>query len=361
MSDAQLEQEIRLALAEIKDPETGRSIEKTGQIASVSTDGTKAAVQIALTTFSAPLWNETRDNVEQHIRSKVPALSEVSVEVSEHTRKPNPLGEVGLNAKSVIAVASGKGGVGKSTVATSLAFGLKLAGCKVGILDADVFGPSVPHLLGVGEQQPTRGEDDKVLPIFKDGMPVMSMGFMVQPDQAVIWRGPMLHSAITQMLRDFQWGELDYLIIDMPPGTGDVPLSLSQILPLTGAVVVCTPQDVALLDAVKAISMFKTVKIPILGMVENMSGFVCPDCEKRHDIFGSGGARSKAEEIGTPFLGEIPINIQIRENGDSGETGANFESPQIAPYLDKIVYSLVKNMAMKAEKDPPKPQLPVLG
>ncbi|MFT5524793.1 MAG: ATP-binding protein involved in chromosome partitioning [Pirellulaceae bacterium] len=361
MSDAQLEQDIRQALAEIKDPESGRSIEKTGQIVGVTTTDNSASLQIGLTTFSAPLWDETRENIVQHVRSKVPSLSEVTVEIQEHERHPNPLGEVGLLAKNVIAVGSGKGGVGKSTVATSLAYGLKNAGCKVGILDADVFGPSVPHLLGVGDQQPTRGDDNKVHPIYKDGMPVMSMGFMVQPDQAVIWRGPMLHSAITQMLRDFQWGELDYLIIDMPPGTGDVPLSLSQILPLTGAVVVCTPQDVALIDAVKAISMFKTVKIPILGMVENMSGFICPDCDKRHDIFGSGGARAKAEELGTPFLGEIPIIIEIRENGDAGQTAANFQSSKTAPYFEKIIYSLVKNMAMKAEKDPPKPQLPVLG
>ena len=183
-------------------------------------------------------------------------------------------------------------------------------------MDADVYGPSIPQLLGLSGR-PEVNAEKKIEPIMLDGeMPVMSMGFLVEPDQAVIWRGPMLHGSINQFLGDTKWGELDYLIIDMPPGTGDVALTISQAIPLAGAVVVCTPQEVALLDAIKAISMFRKVNIPLLGMVENMSGFLCPDCGKTYDIFGRGGARSKSEEKQVPFLGCLPIDITLRTAGD---------------------------------------------
>jgi ATP-binding protein involved in chromosome partitioning len=226
-------------------------------------------------------------------------------------------------------------------------------------MDADVYGPSIPHLLGL-TGRPTI-ENERIRPIDKDGMPVMSMGFLVPKDEAVIWRGPMLHGAVTQFLRDTRWGDLDYLIIDMPPGTGDIALSLSQLLPLTGAVIVCTPQDVALLDAVKAIAMFRKVKIPVLGLIENMSGFVCPGCGQRHDIFGSGGAQRRAGELGVPFLGDVPIQVQIRESGDAGRTDANFDEPATAALLEGICYRLVKNLAEATAAAPPQPQLPVLG
>src|SRR5579885_943415 len=193
-------------------------------------------------------------------------------------------GQLGLQAKTVIAVGSGKGGVGKSTIAAAIAWGLKRLGSRVGLMDADVYGPSIPHLTGL-EGRAEVDENRKIRPFDLDGLKVMSMGFFVPPGEAVIWRGPMLHGAITQFLRDTAWGELDYLIIDMPPGTGDIALTLSQLLPLTGAVVVCTPQDVALLDAVKAIAMFRKVNIPVLCMIENMSYFLCPDCGKRYNIF----------------------------------------------------------------------------
>jgi ATP-binding protein involved in chromosome partitioning len=346
-------------LSQFKDPESGRSVTQMNQLRNVSLSGTELSLTLALTTHSAILWEETRTNLEQHVRSHLPELTRVEVQHAVHDRPPTPLGEVGLTAKSVIAVGSGKGGVGKSTIAACLALGLKRAGSQVGLLDADVFGPSVPHLLGLSGQ-PEQGEN-KVRPIYKDGMPVMSIGFLVPQDRPVVWRGPMLHSFITQVLRDFDWGQLDYLIIDMPPGTGDVPLSLSQVLPLTGAVVVCTPQDVALLDAVKAIGMFRTVKIPVLGMVENMSGFVCPNCQERFDIFGSGGAHQRAQQLGIPFLGDVPINIGIRINGDAGKTDDNFADTASSSYLQMICYRLVKNLALAAAKDPPKPQLPVLG
>ncbi len=259
----------------------------------------------------------------------------------------------------MIAVGSGKGGVGKSTIATTLVLALKRSGCKVGLMDADVYGPSVPHLLGLTGKP--EAIEKKLVPIDKDGIAVMSMAFFVPANEAVVWRGPMLHGAVTQFLRDVLWGDLDYLIIDMPPGTGDIALTLSQLLPLTGAVVVCTPQHLALLDAVKAMAMFQKLNIPILGMVENMSGFVCPDCNKRYDIFGSGGARRCAEEMQVPVLGEVPIHIQIRINGDNGKTDANFDDQTTAPYLETIAYNLVKHLAKLAAAAPPQPSLPVLG
>jgi ATP-binding protein involved in chromosome partitioning len=191
-------------------------------------------------------------------------------------------------------------------------------------------------------------------------MPVMSMGFLVPPGEAVVWRGPMLHGAITQMLRDTAWGPLDYLVIDMPPGTGDIALTLSQALPLSGAVVVCTPQDVALLDATKAIAMFRKVNIPLLGMVENMSFFVCPDTNKRWDIFGTGGARRTAHDLDIPFLGEVPIQIPIREHGDAGRAAAVYDDPASRPYFEAICERLVGNLAATAAARPPLPSLPVL-
>jgi ATP-binding protein involved in chromosome partitioning len=286
----------------------------------------------------------------------------VTVAIATHDRPPPKLGQIGLEAKSVIAVGSGKGGVGKSTIAASIALGLARAGSQVGLLDADVYGPSVPHLLGLSGRPQI--ENGKIVPmklaIGPGEMPVMSMGFLVPAGEAVVWRGPMLHGAITQMLRDTLWGPLDYLVIDMPPGTGDIALTLSQVLPLTGAVVVCTPQDVALLDATKAIAMFKKVNIPVLGMVENMAYFLSPDTGKRYDIFGSGGAKRTAHELEIPFLGEVPIQIPIREHGDAGKTAANYDDPAARPYLEAICQRLVGNLAAAASARPPLPSLPVL-
>jgi ATP-binding protein involved in chromosome partitioning len=202
--------------------------------------------------------------------------------------------------------------------------------------------------------------DGKLQAIDAAGMPVMSMGFLVPAGEAVVWRGPMLHGAITQFLRDTAWGELDWLIIDMPPGTGDIALTLSQLLPLTGAVVVCTPQDVALLDAVKAIAMFRKVHIRLLGMVENMSYFNCPDCGKRYDIFGSGGAQKRASELDVPFLGEVPIQIGIRQRGDAGDTAGNFDDALTAPYFLEICQKLVRQISTTHQAEPPLPSLSVL-
>lgn len=219
--------------------------------------------------------------------------------------------------KTMIAVASGKGGVGKSTTSVNIALGLQALGYKVGILDADIYGPSVPRLLGISGR-PQQIDGRLIKPMENYGLKAMSMGFLVDEEVAMIWRGPMIQSALLQMLREVAWGDLDVLVIDMPPGTGDVQLTLAQQAPLSGAVIVSTPQDLALLDARKAINMFKKVEVPLLGLVENMSHFVCPNCGTSHDIFGHGGARAEAEKIGAPFLGEVPLALTIREKSDAG-------------------------------------------
>ncbi len=350
---------VTAALAEILDPESGRPITKRKQVHELAVDGETITAKIGLTSFAAPIRSDFETSINDLLSNKFPN-AKCNVEIVEHERKPIPLGQVGLTAKAVIAVGSGKGGVGKSTVSTSLAVGLKRAGCKVGLMDADVYGPSIPQLTGV--RGGVTKQEDKIGPLDFDGIPLMSIGFMVPADKAVIWRGPMLHSAVTTFCRDTNWGELDYLIIDMPPGTGDVALSLSQLLPITGSVVVCTPQEVALIDAVKAVGMFREVKIPVLGIVENMSSFVCPDTNKSYDIFGKGGAKQYAEEAKIPFLGEIPINIGIRERGDAGQTAANFDDPTIAPYLEKLAHQLVTQLAKNTAASPQKQaSLPVLG
>jgi ATP-binding protein involved in chromosome partitioning len=354
MSD-EIVQSVRQSLQQVPDPETGRLLSK--QIQSVTVDGRTITAEVGLTTFALPIKDYFRQSVVDHLSAAFGDY-EINVVITDYHRPAMPLGQVGLKAKAVIAVAAGKGGVGKSTAAVSLALALKKAGCSVGLLDADVYGPSLPHLTG------TRGQvtkvDNKIVPLQAAGIPLMSIGFMIPPGEAVIWRGPMLHSAVTTFVRDTDWGELDYLIIDMPPGTGDIALSLSQLLPLTGAVIVCTPQEVALIDAIKAVGMFRKVKIPVLGLIENMSSFVCPDNGKSYDIFGKGGAKEYAQQDKIAFLGEIPINIQLRERGDAGKMAENFDDDAVAPYLEKIAFELTKCLAEKFAKEPVKAQLPVL-
>ena len=238
--------DVKKVLSEVADPETGRDLVQMEQVRDIKIDGSKVNLTVELTTHSAPLWNDVRDDIAERVRSAIPSAEAVTVEITEHQRAPEPLGQLGLTAKSVIAVGSGKGGVGKSTIATAIACGLNRAGCKVGLMDADVYGPSIPHLLGVSGR-PQINDQKKIVPADAEGLKVISMGLLVPEGEAVVWRGPMLHGAITQFLRDTNWGNLDYLIIDMPPGTGDIALTLSQLLPLTGSVVVCTPQELSLI------------------------------------------------------------------------------------------------------------------
>ncbi|MDQ0455003.1 iron-sulfur cluster carrier protein ApbC [Rhizobium paknamense] len=247
--------------------------------------------------------------------------------------RPTKAGVPGI--KTIIAVASGKGGVGKSTTAVNLALALKAIGLKVGILDADVYGPSMPRLLGISGR-PEQIDGRLIKPMEKYGIKAMSMGFLVDEGTAMIWRGPMVQSALLQMLREVAWGELDALVVDMPPGTGDAQLTMAQQVPLTGAVIVSTPQDLALIDARKGIAMFKKVEVPVLGIIENMSYFIAPDTGARYDIFGHGGARKEAAAISAPFLGEVPLTMSIREHSDAGTpvVVAEPEGPQAAVYKE---------------------------
>lgn len=226
------------------------------------------------------------------------------------------MGDISLNAKNAIAVASGKGGVGKSTMSANLALSLALDGAKVGLLDADIFGPNIPMMMGSHERP--KGQNNKIIPPEAHGVKLMSMGFLVDPNQAVIWRGPMIHNALRQFLQDVEWGELDYLVVDLPPGTGDASLSLSQSMNLDGAVIVTTPQQVALSDVVRGVAMFEQLNVPILGVIENMSYFVAPDTGQRYDIFGHGGGAEMAKKVKATFLGEVPLEPQIRIGGDEG-------------------------------------------
>ncbi len=240
---------------------------------------------------------------------------------------------------AVIAVASGKGGVGKSTTAVNLALGLRDLGLKVGMLDADIYGPSLPKLLAIKEKPQTIG-GTRLKPIDRYGLSVMSIGFLIDEETPMIWRGPMVMSAITQMLREVEWGKLDVMVVDMPPGTGDAQLTMAQQVPLKGAVIVSTPQDLALIDARRGVAMFKRVNVPVLGIVENMSYFLCPSCGTRSDIFGYGGARKEAERQGVPFLGEVPLHMTIREKSDSG-------MPVVATEPDGVHAKIYRDIAVK--------------
>jgi ATP-binding protein involved in chromosome partitioning len=250
---------------------------------------------------------------------------------------PSPAGIPGV--ESIIAVASGKGGVGKSTTAVNLALGLRDLGLKVGILDADIYGPSMPKLLAIREKPQTVG-GTRLKPIERHGMPVMSIGFLIEEETPMIWRGPMVMSALTQMLREVEWGTLDILVVDMPPGTGDAQLTMAQQVPLKGAVIVSTPQDLALIDARRGIAMFRRVNVPVLGIVENMSTFICPHCGTRSDIFGHGGARHEAERLDVPFLGEVPLDIVIREKSDAG-------MPVVATAPDSVHAQVYRDIAAR--------------
>jgi len=351
--------EIESIISEITDPEIGRSLGELSMLKSVEReDDNRCNVQIELPTPAYPARDRIGQKIIEAIQSASGSDWDVTVNYSSCVQGKESGGTIGLRVKNVIAVGSGKGGVGKSTVAASLAHGLHSCGAKVGIMDADVYGPSIPHLMGVTgqpavvEQTAADGSAiNRIQPLEADGIKVISIGFFVPEEKAVIWRGPMLHKTLTQFMKDTDWGELDYLIVDMPPGTGDVALTLSQLVGLAGAVVVCTPQQVALLDAVKAINMFQQVNIPLLGMVENMSG----------EIFGRGGAKRKAEEMNVPFLGEIPIQAEIRKHGDAGKIVDLFKEDSPArESLMNVCEQTAIEIARTLLKTPSMPTLDIL-
>ncbi len=349
------------ALGRVNDPELRQDLVTLGMVRHVAVEGDKVHLTIELTTPACPLKDAIRREVEReltrldgvrHVDIKWSATGASSAAAAHAGPRPQERGHwpgtsvpdsVPLpGVRNSIAIGAGKGGVGKSTIAVLAAFGLRCQGAKVGLLDADVYGPSIPKMLGIEGRQPGV-VGDKLTPIDAHGLRVMSMGLLLEPDKAVIWRGPMVHGAVRQFLEQVDWGELDYLLIDLPPGTGDVPLTLSQTIPMTGAVVVCTPQEVALLDALRALRMYQQLNVDILGIVENMSYFIAPDTGREYDLFGRGGAKKAAEQVGVPFLGEIPINIDIRISGDNGDPAAIFAKTDAATRA--AINTFVRNLA----------------
>ncbi len=311
-------EQILQALKTVQDPDLKRDIVSLGFIKHLTVEQGRVAFQIELTTPACPVREQLRDQARQAVLS-IPGISSVEIGMTSQVRSsPSlPQGSGSPTIKHIVPIASGKGGVGKSTVSANLALALAQSGARVGLMDADVYGPTIPTLLGV-TAQPQVDERNRITPIESHGLKVISMGFFMKPGEAVIWRGPMLHKTIQQFLGGVEWGELDYLLIDTPPGTGDVTLSLCQSIPITGAVIVSTPQDVALNVAQKAIAMFQKLNAPILGVIENMSAYVCSHCGQREEIFGVGGARKIAERLQIPFLGDIPLATSIRTTSDAG-------------------------------------------
>src|SRR5689334_20417838 len=311
---------VRDALAKVIDPALGHDIISYRMVKSLEVQGDDVLVRIDVPTHAYPLAQRRELVVKVEEAIKALGAKRVTVIADVNTAfVPAPSDKAVLKGpKNVIAVAAGKGGVGKSTVAVNLALALQRHGAKVGLLDADVFGPSIPTMLGAPEVPPSASKDSRIIPAIHHGVKVISVGFFVDKDEAVVWRGPMVHRLLQQFLGDVDWGELDYLVCDLPPGTGDVQLSLSQLIPIAGAVMVTTPQEVSIVDVVKGIAMFEKVEIPILGIVENMSYYKCPACGHHDEIFSHGGGKRLAQEVGTQFFGEIPIDTRIRFGGDAG-------------------------------------------
>jgi ATP-binding protein involved in chromosome partitioning len=305
------------ALREVQEPELGRDIVTLNMVKEISIDGADVAFTIELTTPACPL----KDEIERNVRSALGAIGAAGIQITwgsmVRRAAPQQAQQLLPGVKNVIAVASGKGGVGKSTVSVNLAVALAQAGAAVGLLDADITGPNIPMMLGV-EGQPTASDSNKIVPLERHGVKCISIQFFVPEGQPIVWRGPLIGGAIQQFLRDVDWGELDYLVIDLPPGTSDAQLTLAQAVPLGGAVLVTTPQEVALSDVTKALAMFKRLSVPILGIVENMTAFACPHCGELTEIFGRGGGERFAAQHGIDYLGGVPLDITVRQGGDVG-------------------------------------------
>ena len=315
------------ALSNVIEPDLGRDLVTLDMVKDVEVDGQAVAFTVVLTTPACPLKEQIRRACVKAIHELVDADADVTVNMTANVTSksgapagPGAQPAVMGGVRNVIAVASGKGGVGKSTVAANLAVALAQEGAAVGLVDTDIYGPSVPTMFGVPpSEKPRVTEERKIIPLEKHGIKLLSMGFLVDQDQAVVWRGPMVSSAVRQFLSDTDWGDLDYLVLDLPPGTGDIQLTIVQSIPLTGAVIVSTPQEVALADARKGVAMFENVNVPVLGIVENMAYFTPPDLgDRKYYLFGEGGARRLAEDLSVPFLGEVPIEQSLRESGDRG-------------------------------------------
>lgn len=348
---------VLAALGTVQDPDLHRDLVSLGMIENVEVEGGKVMFTLVLTTSACPLKAEIEEDCRRAV-SGIAGVSEVAIHTTSKVRKPK---DPSADRKAlpgvahVIAVGSGKGGVGKSTIAANLAIALAQTGAKVGLLDADIYGPNLPRMLGVN-RQPFQ-KDNKIVPVEAHGVHFMSMGLLVSAGEAVVWRGPMLHGAIKSFLHDVAWDDLDYLIVDLPPGTGDVQLSLIQQTVVSGAVIVTTPSTVAVEDAVKAIAMFDKLQVPVLGVIENMSYFICPNCNERHEIFASGEGEKRALAMGLPFLGAIPLHPDVRAGGDTGEpvVVGSPESPY-AQAIKRIAGHLAQRVSIQAlAPTPPTP------
>ncbi len=328
------------ALRTVQEPELGGDLVTRNMVRDLAIDGSDVAFTIELTTPACPL----KDQIESEVRAALApvGVSGIAIAWGATVRRATPRAAEQLvpGVKNVIAVASGKGGVGKSTVSVNLAVALARAGASVGLLDADITGPNIPMMMGV-EGQPTSSPNNKIVPLERHGVKVISIQFFVPEGQPIVWRGPLIGGAIQQFLRDVDWGELDYLVIDLPPGTSDAQLTLAQAVPISGTVLVTTPQDVALADVAKAYAMLTRLNVPVIGLVENMSAFVCPHCGETTEIFGRGGGERFAQEHGIDFLGKIPLDITVRQGGDAGIPAVAQREPGPAGIALEAVAGLV--------------------
>ncbi|GAB4296384.1 MAG: iron-sulfur cluster carrier protein ApbC [Thiohalomonadaceae bacterium] len=343
--------QVENAIKQYVEPYMGKDLVSAGCIKNIAIDGDKVAVEVVLG-FPAQGY---ADELTAAVKGEVEAVDGVaSAAVSVKTLIASHAAQKGVKhikgVKNIIAVASGKGGVGKSTTSVNLALALAAEGATVGILDADIYGPSQPRMLGVGGTRPESSDGQTLNPVMSHGLQSMSIGYLIDEDTPMIWRGPMVTQALEQLLNDTQWREVDYLVIDLPPGTGDTQLTLAQKVPVSGAVIVTTPQDIALLDARKAYKMFEKVEVPVLGVVENMSIHICSKCGHEEHIFGQGGGQSMAEQYGVPFLGALPLDIRIREETDSGKPTVIAEpDSRIAQIYRDIARRVAAKLALKAK------------
>jgi ATP-binding protein involved in chromosome partitioning len=310
-------EQVLNVLKRVQDPDLHKDIVSLGFIRNLKVEAGKVSFDLNLTTPACPVKDQMRDEAVALVK-QLPGVEDVEIKMTSEVRQAPQLDKTALKGvRNIVAVGSGKGGVGKSTIAVNIAAALAGEGARIGLLDGDIYGPTMPIMLGI--DQPPKTAGNRMIPLEASGLKFISMGLLVKAEQPLIWRGPMAHKALQQCLFETDWGELDYLIVDLPPGTGDVHLTLAQAVPLTGAVIVSTPQDVGLRISMKTLRMFQQTRVPILGIIENMSYYICPHCNSRDHIFGQGGGSRAAEQLGIPFLGEVPLDLAIRTQSDIGQ------------------------------------------